>query len=107
MGIKPSCSLGRECRSMPAPRRSIAVSSGRAHGFESIFAAAGNLHLQPIEPAHPSLISLVSARRSEELVRGEVAKASSGQRLSPTQFYFAAAITLGMPIRASPAATPT
>ena len=79
---------------MPDPRRSIVVSSGRAHGFESIFAAAGNLHLQPIEPVHPSLISLVSARRSEELVRCEVAKASSGQRLSSTQFYPAAAITL-------------
>jgi len=66
---------------MPAPRRPIAVSSGRAHGFESIFAAPGNLLLQPIEPAHPSLISLVSARRSEEHVRGEVAKATDNPLL--------------------------
>jgi hypothetical protein len=81
---------------MPAPRRSITASSGRAHGFEGIFATAGNLLLQPIEPAHPSLtrLSVHVVPRSMFVVKSP--KRAPGNGLSPTEFYPAAAITLGM-----------
>ena len=48
---------------------------------ESIFAAACNLLLQPIQASPSEPNSLVSARRPEELVRGEVVKATDNPLL--------------------------